>query len=308
MYGFVEGKILQHFGWLNFLLREVLMRSETFTISEMTEKEIENVAIQWAKEEGWNPGLGDAECFYAQNPHGFFIGRLNGEPIGCCSAAIYDEHFAFFGFYIVKREFRHHGYGMEMTKHRLNYVGNRNIGLDGVLNMCDKYENIGFRTAHLNIRYQGQVSLKEELDSHLVLISEELRPLVDDYDRLYFPAPRKSFLNCWLKLSSHRFPLAYLEDGKVKGYGVIRQCSKGYKIGPLFADTDDIAEKIFKQLVYHAQGEVFFLDIPEPNASALKLAESYKMKPCFKALRMYTKEVPPINLNHVFGITTFELG
>ena len=54
------------------------MKNNTFTISQMSEKEIHDVAIQWAKEEGWNPGLHDAKCFYAQNPHTFFLGCLNG--------------------------------------------------------------------------------------------------------------------------------------------------------------------------------------------------------------------------------------
>ena len=284
------------------------MKNNTFTISQMSEKEIHDVAIQWAEEEGWNPGLHDAKCFYAQNPHGFFLGRLNGQPIGCCSAVIYDENFAFFGFYIVKREFRHHGYGMEMTQHRLNYVGNRNIGLDGVLDMCDKYENIGFRTAHMNVRYQGQAIIEEGVDPHIVQISDDLISLVDDYDRLYFPAPRMAFLNCWLKKSQDRIPLTYIDKGTVKGYGVMRRCFNGYKIGPLFADSFEIAELIFRELIRHARSEVFFLDIPEPNAFAFKLVERYQMKSCFKTLRMYTKGAPIINLDNIYGMTTFELG
>jgi len=32
------------------------------------------------------------------------------------------------------------------------------------------------------------------------------------------------------------------------------------------------------------------------------------MKPMFETARMYTKKPPIINLNKVFGVTTFELG
>lgn len=287
------------------------MKHKTFTITQMTKEEVNDYAIQWAKEEGWNPGFRDAACFYAQNPHGFFMGRLDGEPIGCCSAAIYDKHFAFFGFYIVKKEFRHLGYGMQMTRHRLNYVGNRNIGLDGVLEMCDKYANIGFRTAHQNIRYQGEAALisrNEGIDSNIIKITEEIRSLIDGYDRLYFPAPRKAFLDCWLSSSQGHVSLAYMLEGTIQGYGVIRPCFSGYKIGPLYADSYEIAEKIFLALLKHAQGKVYFLDIPEPNLQALKLVECFHMKPCFKTLRMYTKCAPNINLENVYGISTFELG
>lgn len=284
------------------------MKNNHFTISPMTEKQVNDIAIQWAKEEGWNPGLTDAKCFYAQNPNGFFVGLLEGQPIGCCSATIYDENFAFFGLYIVKREFRHQGFGIQMTRHRLEYVGDRNIGLDGVLDMADKYANIGFRTAHLNIRYQGQTNFETEIDPHLVKVSHEIRSLVQDYDRRYFPASRKPFLQCWLTPSKDLVPLAYVDNKGIKGYGVVRRCFKGYKIGPLFADSFEIAEKIFLELIRYVKGEAFYLDIPEPNALAIKLVERYHMQPCFKTSRMYTKKDPDINLDNVYGITTFELG
>lgn len=286
------------------------MEKLAYIISHMNEREVEDIIIQWAKEEGWNPGLHDAASFYAQDPQGFFIARLDHQPIGCSSAVIYDENFAFFGCYIVKREFRHQGYGIQMTRRRLEYVGNRNIGLDGVIHMCDKYANIGFRPAHMNIRYQGRLSIKENnaSDPHIISISEQLISSIEKYDRLYFPAPRRAFLNEWLKQSLDKMANAYIQDGIVKGYGVIRKCFLGYKIGPLFADSYEIAEKIFRSLVVKAQGDVFFLDIPEPNTAALALVKHYKMEPSFKTLRMYTKGVPDINLDRVFGITTFELG
>lgn len=279
-----------------------------FTISRMNKKEVQDIAIQWAKEEGWNPGLHDAEAFYVQDPQGFFVGKLNDQPIGCCSSVIYDDKFAFFGFYIVKKEFRQQGYGIQMTRHRLQYVGDRNIGLDGVVSMTDKYANLGFRPAHMNIRYQGQIVVNEKIDSHIIPIQDALFSQIEQYDRLYFPAPRKAFLHEWLKQSPNRVSLAYLKEGFVKGYGVIRRCFTGFKIGPLFAESFEIANTLFQSLALEAKGDTVFLDIPETNLAALKLVDHYNMKECFKTLRMYTRGAPAINLNHVFGITTFELG
>lgn len=281
---------------------------KNYTISSINQEGLESIQIQWAKREGWNPGLDDAQAFFAQDPHGFFVGCLNGEPIGCCSAVIYDDTFAFFGFYIVKKELRHKGYGIQMTRHRLEYVGNRNIGLDGVIDMTDKYARIGFRPAYMNIRYQGKNFSQEKKDDCIAVISDSLFSKIEQFDRLYFPAPRSAFLKEWLKQSSNCTSLAYCDQGLIRGYGTIRRCFNGYKIGPLFAESFEIAEKLFLSLVAEAKGEVFFLDIPEPNSSALKLIEKYQMEQCFKTLRMYTKEVPDINLDHVFGITTFELG
>lgn len=284
------------------------MKKPPYTILQMNAEDVQNIAIRWAEEEGWNPGIEDAKAFYAQDPHGFFKGKLGNQIIGCCSAVVYDDNFAFFGFYIVKSEYRHQGYGIQMTRHRLEYVGNRNIGLDGVVNMCDKYANIGFRPAHMNIRFQRQGALIENQDPHVIPISEHFISEVEKYDRSYFPAPRNRFLQHWLRQTQDRISLAYMDNEKIKGYGVIRRCFSGFKIGPLFAESYEIAEKIFKSLMIQSKGNLFFLDIPKPNEKALKLVERYQMKESFRTLRMYTKGAPDINLDHVYGITTFELG
>ena len=78
------------------------MNSPKLVVRRMAESEL-GLALDWAAAEGWNPGLCDAECFYAADPEGFFLGEFAGsEPIGCVSAVAYDEHYGFLGFYIVK--------------------------------------------------------------------------------------------------------------------------------------------------------------------------------------------------------------
>jgi hypothetical protein len=37
-----------------------------------------DLAVEWAALEGWNPGLHDADAFYAADPDGFFVGLLDG--------------------------------------------------------------------------------------------------------------------------------------------------------------------------------------------------------------------------------------
>lgn len=278
-----------------------------FIVSVMTKQEINEIAIPWAKNEGWNPGLHDADSFYAQDPHGFFVGRLNNNVIGCCSAVTYGHDFAFFGFYVVKEGFRDQGYGIQMTHHRLAYVGKRMTGLDGVLNMCDKYENLGFRTAHMNIRQQGVSPPIQDIDKHVYPLQTDMITDVITYDNQYFPAPRPLFLEQWLQPPAGKV-FVYIEESKIQGYGVIRQCFNGHKIGPLFAETPDIAEKLLAALLSTIPGGTFYLDTPEPNEAALDIATRYNTTASFKTLRMYMNGQPDINLNNIYGITTFELG
>lgn len=46
------------------------MSESEYLIRTMNREEI-NLAIAWAALEGWNPGLSDADCFYAADPDGF---------------------------------------------------------------------------------------------------------------------------------------------------------------------------------------------------------------------------------------------
>ena len=48
-------------------------------IRAMTAAEVD-IAVGWAAAEGWNPGLDDARCFRAEDPDGFLMAFLDGEP------------------------------------------------------------------------------------------------------------------------------------------------------------------------------------------------------------------------------------
>lgn len=263
-------------------------------------------AIQMAAGEGWNPGIHDREIFYDTDPDGFFIAEVDEKPVGCVSAVAYDDSFGFFGFYVVKPEFRKKGIGTKLTEKSLEHLGNRNIGLDGVLENEKKYQELmKFKSFYSNLRFEGRGG--GEVPNGLVKISDVPFESLLKYDREMFPAPRPVFLEKWIK-QPDSYAFAAVEAGKLKGYGVIRKCQNGYKIGPLFADDPIMAEKIFLALKASVPDETIYLDVPEPNKKAMEIAKKYEMTVMFKTIRMYSREEPDINLEKVYGVTTFELG
>lgn len=246
--------------------------------------------------------------FLSNGPTRFFVGKLDGKIIAIGSAVIYDEQFAFCGFYIVDKGFRGKGYGLALTKARLAYIGNRNAGLDGVINMVDKYANLGYKIAHNNSRYTGSSypALEKNNPAIVPLATVDFTCLLE-YDRLHFPALRPTFLKCWIN-QPEGASLGYMHSGRLLGYGVIRACRSGFKIGPLFADSPEIAEELFLNLVSHAKGHVFYLDIPENNPHAQELVKRYQLNKVFETARMYLKGEPRLPMEQIYGITTFELG
>ncbi|MFM0501411.1 GNAT family N-acetyltransferase [Paraburkholderia caffeinilytica] len=268
------------------------------------------LSIEWAAAEGWNPGLHDAECFRAGDPGGFFIGEWRGEPVACISAIAYGEHFGFIGLYIVKPAFRGRGFGMRVWRHGMDYLHNRNVGLDGVVAQQENYRKSGFRLAYRNIRFQGVVPASAQQGAtRSTILNASALPLerLLDYDRQCFPAGRERFLAAWLG-QRDATALVAVRDGKVAGYGVLRRCGTGCKIGPLFADSDEVASDLFDALVARVPGEVIVLDVPESNPAAIALAERHGMTSVFETARMYTQNPPAIQIEQVFGVTSFELG
>ena len=274
------------------------------TIRPMTPADVA-LALDWAAAEGWNPGHADAACFTAVDPQGFLIGEVDGEPAATISVVNYDSGFAFLGFYIVRPDLRGRGFGYRLWQAGIAHAGGRVIGLDGVVAQQDNYRKSGFAFAYTNIRYGGVPTGVGAADATVPLTDVPFAQLERD-DATVFPAPRPAFLRAWHDAPGH-VGRALMRDGRLAAWGVIRPCRNGHKIGPLVADNREDAETVFAALIAHADGEVF-LDVPQPNAQALALAEAHGLSPVFETARMYTGAIRPLALERVFGVTTFELG
>ncbi|MEE1836426.1 GNAT family N-acetyltransferase [Streptomyces sp. SP17KL33] len=262
------------------------------------------VVARWAGDEGWNPGLSDPACFFAQDPEGFFIGRLDGEPVSSVSVVTYDDDYAFLGFYLVRPDLRGQGHGLATWKTALAHAGERTVGLDGVVAQQDNYRQSGFEPAHRTFRYSGVVP---ETAVPADVRSVDDAGLLAAYDRACHPADRPRFLEHWLTAEGHR-ALARIVDGRLTGYGVIRPGRDALRIGPLFADTAADARALFAGLAAEAAGRELAVDVPEPNTDAVALVEEYGLTPSFETARMYTGPIRPYAAERVFGVTTLELG
>jgi ribosomal protein S18 acetylase RimI-like enzyme len=283
------------------------MQKSIYTIRTMTRREMD-IAVDWAAAEGWNPGLYDAHCFNLADPTGFLVGLLGDEPIASISVVKYGNSFGFLGFYIVRPEYRGRGYGMQIWDAGLASLQGRTIGLDGVVVQQDNYRRSGFTLAYRNIRYQGLGGGPLPADLKIVPLStipfEEIR----DYDTPFFPDERVQFLRCWIA-QPRSTALGILQNRRLAGYGVLRPCRSGFKIGQLFADSPELAERLFLALKAHTPSDApIFLDTPEVNAAGVDLAERYNLTVAFETARMYKGNSPNLPLDRLFGVTTFELG
>jgi thiamine-phosphate diphosphorylase len=286
-------------------------RMDGYAIRRMARPELD-FAIALAAAEGWNPGLRDAEAFWAADPDGFFLGLLDGRPAATVSAVRYDSGggggFGFMGFFVVRPELRGQGLGLRLwrtAQAALQARGAAVIGLDAVLGQVETYRKSGFEPARISSRYQGRAG--GEMPQGLLPLSGGSFDEVLAYDSRCFPARREAFLRSWLDLPGH-VALGTLRGGALAGFGVLRPCGVGAKIGPLFADDVAVARDLLRGLLASApEGPVFF-DAPATNPAAARLAEDHGMRVVFQTGRMYLGGVPEYDLGREFGVASFELG
>jgi hypothetical protein len=264
-------------------------------------------AVEWARREGWNPGLRDAEAFAAQDPAGFLGLTVDGELAATISLVNYGPSFGFLGFYICRPDLRGKGHGLALWNAALELKPAHTIGLDGVTAQQDNYRKTGFVLAHANVRHGGlKPNGYAQNDRRLSALSAADAAAVDRFEQRHrlFPASRLRFLADWL----HHNAVALMRDGEITGYGVARPTHDGWKIGPLFAQDVGDAETILRGLLTRVPDGLIFLDTPGTNRAAVDLALSLRLQPMFETARMYRGPAPEIDTAKVFGITSFELG
>ncbi|MFD6106789.1 GNAT family N-acetyltransferase [Nocardia salmonicida] len=262
--------------------------------------------VEWAAAEGWNPGEADRGAFFAQDPHGFFLGRVDGEPATAISVVNYGDTYAFLGFYLVRPDLRGRGFGIATWRKGLTHAGARVVGLDGVVDQQNNYRRSGFELAYRSARFGGVATLPAPDGTVRVLLPDEVGDVLA-YDARCVPAARPMFLTRWLTEPTHRTFLRIV-DATLTGFCTVRPARDGWRVGPLFADTVDDARQLLAACARASDGASLAVDVPLGNEPAVLLAEAAGLTPTFETARMYTGGVRNHLQDRVFGVTSLELG
>ena len=267
--------------------------------------------VKWAEGEGWNPGPYDADVFYATDPKGFYGFYNNSELVAGGSVVSYGGAFGFMGLFIVKPVYRSAGMGRKLWYQRRDTLLSRlnegaAIGMDGVLAMQPFYANGGFNIAFRDERYVRTGTAFAVHPAISPITANNIQQVLA-YDETCFGFARPQFMIPWLQLPGNN-TFKYTKDGMLEGFAVVRKLISGYKIGPLFAGNAAIAEELYKACLNSVQDEQLYIDIPACNTDAVQLVKKYDATYVFECARMYYGNPPLIDMNNVFGITSFELG
>ena len=133
------------------------------------------------------------------------------------------------------------------------------------------------------------------------------------YDAEVFGVERHAFLTKWFRIPGKHGRVAINSEGSIVGYTVARPLlvkEEGYKIGPLFADSEPIAEKLLKAILIELLQEqpVPVVCIDALTKKAKEMGEKLQGKKSLEMVYMVMYDLPGACFDKWFGMTTLELG
>ena len=305
-------------------MRTALRNRIIYEIQSLNQKQVATL-VSWAGREGWNPGLSDAELVWQADPQGFLGMCVDEKCIAGGAIVRHNPMFGFMGLFIVEPEYRGQGLGRKLWFARRDRLLARldpgaSIGLDAVDAMVGFYAAGGFQpfTRHRRFQFVSDSSQGIHLkrDAHQSVPSTPRPYQANDFPAIHamdlecFPGERANILEPWI---TQRNGLTLVlpnpkNSDEILGWGTIRKCLVGWKIGPLQAHTPEIANALIEQLILDAKAESVMIDIPDNNPEALRLCQSFGMQEVFGCVRMYLGPPPILKNQHLFAILSLEIG
>lgn len=270
----------------------------TMTVAELT------TVLDWAADEGWNPGLDDARAFFAADPAGFFVAEDGGAPVAAISVVNHSPDFAFLGLYLCRPSHRGRGIGHALWRHALTHAGDRTVGLDGVPDQQANYLRSGFDLAGGTTRFSGRVRGAEH--SGIRPATAEDIPGLIAAEAEVSGWSKPAYLSAWFRNTATRTTFVLGGGGGVDGFATVRACRTGAKIGPLVV-MDGTAALALVERAASAFGEEVILDVPAGSAPLQGLCADLGMTPGFHTARMYRGGASTPKADW-YGVATLELG
>jgi GNAT superfamily N-acetyltransferase len=271
----------------------------------------------WCIQEGWNLGLYDASIYFKTDQDGHFLFFDKKKPVGSISLVKHDDHLFTLGPYIVDREYRGQGYGAviwEKAMARLDSYPDARVLLYAIDAQMRRYQKEGFNPLYKNHRWNlnPQHHLLSKPKMPCSPLTLELIAKITEYDKIIFTASREKTIQEALTYPEIK-GFVIQKDNCITAFGLIRPCLKGYRVGPLFADTQEMAHSLLVNLLKQAGSENVLIDMPNRNkeGEALMIEFNATRDEQHDTIAMVKGTLVPEyerNLRKNYGIFSLEIG
>ncbi len=284
-----------------------------FRLRHMSEQDVED-GMRLKELACWNQVEADWQGFLEIEPAGCFVGELDGEVVTTGTAFNYANRFGWIGMILVDPRYRRRGIATKVMQRTISYLDSSGCAcqkLDATDAGAKIYSSMGFQT-----EYQVERRLLKRAEFHLppspdateiVFLSRQHLRAIEDLDELAFGASRKRLLERYLRKG--RFSFAFGELARPKGFVLGRLGSSAYQVGPLVAQTPEIARSLLQAALVATAGAPVIVDIPVVNPHIVGLLEEYGFERVRTLNRMYRGDNPyPGQPEQIFCLAGFEFG
>lgn len=262
-------------------------------------------AISLTDYERWGNVENDFQRLMALEPEGCFIARQEGERVGMVTTTTYDDY-AFMGSLIVAEGYRGQGIGEALIRYGIDYLDSRGITtieLDATFRASPLYRCLGFKDKYLSYRF-FRPALSE--DARTKRSSPVHAEEIIAFDAGLTGLNRHNVLTRFL--NEFNGSVYIRRDDRLRGYTcVFPRADNVYSIGPLVAESRDVAKSLIDDIAVDFKGHPIKLGLPQPSHGLA----GYLIKRGFfyraPSLRMY-RGIERHYESYIYGICSPEKG
>lgn len=192
-----------------------------------------------------------------------------GRVLGTAMATLYGDDVATINMVIVDETMRGLGIGKRLMDFALNEARGRECRLVATQDGLPLYEKLGFRETHRIVQHQGQVSSIQQSEGVEWASTQDLTECLS-LDRAACGMDRDNLLGY---LAEHGRLAVIRREGRIFGFGAIRNFGRGEVAGPVVAENADDAKMLLSFLFAGKNGHFLRVDTSEQTGFAPWLTE-----------------------------------
>lgn len=247
---------------------------------------------------GWNQTRVDITRLFEHQPGGCFVAEVLGRAVGTITTTSHGRDVAWIGMMLVHLDFRRRGLATALMQRAIDWLRESGIAcikLDATPDGAAVYEQLGF-CAEYGLKRYVRAGLKR---------GAPIATRMDDFqipalDAQAFGADRSDYLK---RLANDSRVVSTAD-----GYGMIRSGRVAAYLGPVIAESSEVARPIVERLLAGITQTVYW-DLPDPNSEAVCMANDLGFELVRTLSRMWFGTRRVIDRpEFVFGLTDFATG